>query len=137
MGNAIGWCVSAVILILAGLLVGLPMACPSHSEATVALKKGFCDTYVIEPPITNLVDVEPSHSGNAADDYVRAIEIYRDNEDDLEGFIKRPDTGPPPAVAEIVAIARDATTKKYGLCADSLSGSLCFFYQHINHRCLE
>ena len=125
MGNAIGWIVSAVLLVLTVLLVALPMACPSHSEAAKALKTGFCDKYVITQPISNLVDAEPSGGGNAGDDYARAIDIYNANKEELEAWMKNPEGEPPAPALKIVEIAREATTNasmKY--LTKSIPGSL-------------
>ncbi len=80
MGNKIGWIVAAVMLAFIAALAVNFIVFPDPSEPTSeTLRQGGLDKIIIEQPIADIVGVEPSGPGNAAEHYHAALEHIRQN----------------------------------------------------------
>lgn len=87
MGNKIGWILAGVVVVaVAGFVIKF-VYFPSATEATAkTLKKGVLDKQELKAELASVVSSVPSEDGNAADDYRKAVALYRDekNKDILD-----------------------------------------------------
>jgi len=84
MGSKLGWIVAGVLVVGLVAVIVLKVVIPSPSRATSATRKGgFMDFKQVSIPVGDIVGAEPSGSGNAADDYVRALAIARQREQEI------------------------------------------------------
>jgi hypothetical protein len=89
VGNKAGWIVAGALLLgVLGIVTYLIIDSqrdPDPSAPTVATTGvGALDFKDVSVPITTVLTAKPSAAGNAADDYVKAIKIYKDNESILK-----------------------------------------------------
>jgi hypothetical protein len=71
-----GWIVAGIIVVLVGGLIGYVLLFPATSDPTEDTKApGAMDYQDIAVPITTVIPAEPSGSGNAAEDYQKAVNI--------------------------------------------------------------
>jgi len=84
MGSKLGWIAAGVLVV--GLLVVIIMkvVIPSPSRPTLATRKGgFMDLKQISIPVGDIVGTTPSGGGNAADDYVQALAVAKQREQEI------------------------------------------------------
>ena len=98
MGSKVGWIISAVLVLLFVIGVVIPVTFPSPSKPVKALETGFVGLYKISEPISRAVGTIPSGAGNAGDDYIEAVRVYRDNKEEVDNFITASTAPPMPAV---------------------------------------
>jgi hypothetical protein len=89
MGNKAGWIVAGVLVLAVGTFVGYNIyqsfADPEPSDPTSATTGvGMLDFKQITADPALVLGTKPSAGGNAADDYVKAIEVYKANKDALK-----------------------------------------------------
>ena len=76
MSSKFGWIVAAVIVVLAGGFIGYVLLFPAASDPSEDTKApGAMEYQDVAIPITTIVPAEPSGSGNAAEDYQKAVDI--------------------------------------------------------------
>lgn len=79
MGSKLGWILAGIVLVIAGV-IGFVVFFPSPTDPTPATQKfGFMEMKLITVPIADLIGYQPRQEGNAADDYQKAIDIYKRN----------------------------------------------------------
>ncbi len=84
MGNKVGWILAGVLTV--GLLgvIAFKMFVPSPSEPSRAmLQSATMDLAIVDFPIRNVLGWEPSESGNAGDDYARAVRLLNEKRSEL------------------------------------------------------
>ncbi len=85
MGNKIGWIIAGAIALLIAVAVILKFVFPSPSDPTRATtKRGFMDKAVLTVTPAEVTGRPMTGTGNAADDYAKAIKLYNDNKGKIE-----------------------------------------------------
>ncbi len=85
MGSSFGWILSGILLLALGLIITLVVAFPQPSDATSATQqKGFFEKCEPSRPVTDALGYTPKASGNAADDYVQAMSVIKNNRSKLK-----------------------------------------------------
>jgi len=81
VGNKLGWIIAgALLLVLVIVIVSLTLI-TSPSEPTHATRKsGFMELREPSVSLSAVLGAEPSAPGNAADDYAKAVAVYKANE---------------------------------------------------------
>ncbi|MFB3891793.1 MAG: hypothetical protein ACE15C_07195 [Phycisphaerae bacterium] len=83
MGNKAGWIIAGAIVVVLGLIIVWLVWFPGHSDATMDTKApgvlDFKDVKDMGASVDLVIGAEPSGSGNAADDYKKAIDIANAN----------------------------------------------------------
>ena len=78
MNSLVGWIVGGVILVGVGLLIAMLVFFPSHSDPTeMTTAPGALDLHQMTMTLTDVLGAEPTGDGNAADDYAKALDVYR------------------------------------------------------------
>lgn len=116
MGNLAGWLVSVALVGLVALLLVKPVACPSASPPELELRHHFLAPPKIDQPISVVVGSTPTGGGNAGDDYIEAVELYRANKELLDKLLKavyenRPLLGLPTSADQMVALVQAGAGK--------------------------
>ena len=60
---------------------------PKPSKPVMGLQSGFLDIVEIPEPISLITLSVPSEPGNAGDDYAQAVQVYRDNQEEVDAFL--------------------------------------------------
>ena len=92
MGSKSGWIVAGVLVVVIGTFVGYNIwksfADPDPSDPTSATTgAGALDFKENKADPTLIIPARPTAAGNAADDYVKAIAIYKANKDKLKSLL--------------------------------------------------
>lgn len=84
MGSKLGWIVAGVLVAVLAVIIIMYAVMPSPSRATPATRKaGFMDLKQVSIPVGDIVGAAPSGAGNAADDYIRALAVVRQREQEI------------------------------------------------------
>lgn len=76
MGNKVGWIISGLLVAVGSVIFVIFMWFPSPSDPTMETKaKGRLDMHKLSIPVTTIAP-EPTGSGNAGEDYAKALEIW-------------------------------------------------------------
>lgn len=88
MGNKLGWIIAGVlVLVLGGVILKIAVF-KSHSAPTSATtRRGVLKLKTLGVSIALIVGSEPSAGGNAAEDYKKAIAVYKQNKRLIEDVI--------------------------------------------------
>lgn len=84
MNNMVGWVIAVVVLVIIVSIISFVIVFPPHSSPVESAKPGALDLKVVAVDLTKVIPAAPSGSGNAADDYRRAVSMAVDNETLLE-----------------------------------------------------
>jgi len=84
VGSKTGWILAlALIVVVIGaayfLIVDPPASLPRDTTAA-----GFLDLKVVDVPLRDVIGVEPTAPGNAAEDYQKAVQVYLSSADAIE-----------------------------------------------------
>lgn len=81
MGNKIGWIIAgALVLLIAAAAILKFVVFPSHAKPThITLKEGFLDKAEMTINPSEVIGRSISGTGNAGDDYDRAIKLFAEN----------------------------------------------------------
>jgi len=90
IGNRTGWMISGGIFVVAGL-IGMSIALPrvfnvGSGPTSATLAPGVLDLWMIDAPISSILDTAPAGGGNAGDDYHRAIRLLCDKTEEIDEF---------------------------------------------------
>lgn len=78
MGSKFGWILAAAVVLGLGAIAAYIFVFPSPSDPTDATQKfGFMEIKPIDVPLADVIGYQPRAEGNAADDYVKAIDVYK------------------------------------------------------------
>ena len=84
MGSKLGWIAAGALVVGLAVVIIMKVVIPSPSRATPATRKaGFMDLKQVCIPVGDIVGAAPSGAGNAADDYVRALAVARQREQEI------------------------------------------------------
>ena len=90
MGSKLGWILSAVFVVVISLTAFIFMT--RKPELPVTFTRRDIPMAVVKIPIEEITGSKPSASGNAADDYHKAVEIYQSNREKLDEISDKSDT---------------------------------------------
>jgi len=84
VGSKTGWILAvALIIVVIGVayfvIVDPPTSLPIDTNVA-----GFLDLKVVDVPLREVIGVEPTAPGNAAEDYQKAVQVYISSADDIE-----------------------------------------------------
>ena len=96
MGSKVGWIISGALVLLFVIAVVVPVAFPTPSKPVKALEKGFLDVYKVSEPLSLAVGAMPSGAGDAGNDYFEAVQVYRQNKEEVDAWIASFASPPPP-----------------------------------------
>lgn len=84
MGSKLGWIIAGGVLVAVIVAVLVLIVSPSISGPVATARPGVLDMEVVEVSLRDVLgEAKPAQEGNAADDYVKAAELYRANKDQL------------------------------------------------------
>jgi hypothetical protein len=91
VGNKTGWILATVLVVVVVVVLYLVLFDPPASPPRDTIEPGFLDLKQVDVPLTEVIGIEPTGAGNAADDYQRAIQIEMANHEDINhlGDIER------------------------------------------------
>jgi hypothetical protein len=121
MGGKAGWIIAGVLVVFVAVLVIYLVFFPSPSDPTMATRaKGFMEIKAPKVDIQKVIGLNPSGPGNAADDYIKVVNLFKDSAnsellgeavDVLEGDMQ----------ATLPANLLDLLTKAADLCKPALT----------------
>lgn len=80
MGSKFGWIIAGAVVLAIGGIATYIFVFPSPTDPTGATQKfGFMEVKPIDTPISDVIGYQPRAEGNAADDYQKAIAVYKKN----------------------------------------------------------
>jgi len=84
MASKLGWIVAGLLVVGLLTVIVVTVIIPSPSRPTsLTLKAGFLDLKEVKTPLSELIGSMPSGAGNAADNYVQAVAIAVQKEEEI------------------------------------------------------
>lgn len=84
MGNKTGWIVGGVLLAAVLIFLMLFVFSPLPSAPYMTAERGFMQLKVPQTPLEAIIPGPPTGSGNAADDYAKAMVFYKQHAGDID-----------------------------------------------------
>jgi len=85
LGNKTGWILAGILAGAVLLFAALELFAPSPSSPYKTAVTGFMDLKVPFTPLSVIIPTVPAGPGNAAEDYEKALTLYKQHRDDIDG----------------------------------------------------